>query len=76
MDLSGISRIAARETPSPTQQPTTARVVKVTIDGVWAAPLGDDIRHPIGPCRGVAAVNDIVLLVPTQERPWVIGGTP
>lgn len=56
--------------------PTTARVVRVD-GGIFAAPLDADTRHPIGPCRGPGVgpagvmVGDVVLLVWTNERPWI-----
>lgn len=60
-------RPARRDRP-----PATARVVKSTSQGVWVALLDDDTRHPIGPCRGLpASKGEIVLVVFTQERPWV-----
>lgn len=61
-------RPARRDRP-----PATARVVKRTNDGAWVAVLDDDTRHPIGPCRGLRpAVGTVVLVVWTQERPWVV----
>jgi hypothetical protein len=54
--------------------PVTGKVVKVDDAGAaWVAPLGSDPRHPVGPCRGSAgaAAGDVVLLVFTQERPWI-----
>lgn len=62
--------------------PATARVVRSDATGVWVAPLGGDVRHPIGPCRGGTRpasgggterlpVGTVVLLVWTTERPWI-----
>lgn len=61
--------------------PTTARVVRSDDSGVWVVPLGYDTRHPVGPCRGAWRPTEVgterlptgvvVLLVWTQERPWV-----
>lgn len=55
------------------EPPTTGRVVKVTSEGPWVVPLDGDERHPVGPCRGPAGVqrHDIVLLVYTDEAPWI-----
>lgn len=69
---------------SITRHPVTARVVRSDDTGVWAVPLGGDTRHPTGPCRGATRltgalvrerlpVGVVVLLVWTQERPWVAG---
>lgn len=73
--------------------PLTARVVRSDASGVWVAPLGGDVRHPVGPCRGAKRrkftdagdggtahrhdeleqlpTGTVVLLVFTDERPWV-----
>lgn len=53
--------------------PVTARVVRVDPSGVWAAPIDGDTRHPLGPCMGGAgcAVDDLVLIVQTDQGPWV-----
>ncbi|MBB3041029.1 hypothetical protein [Nocardioides soli] len=50
----------------------TAKVIRVD-GGIHAVALDDDERHPIGPCRGPAEVQvgDIVLLIETNELPWV-----
>lgn len=62
-----------RRTPAAiTRSPVTGRVTKVDDDGVWVVPLDGDMRVPIGPCRGTASVDDICLVVWTQERPWVL----
>lgn len=59
------------------REPVTARVVRAdpSADGGarWVVPLGADQRHPIGPCRGGAGVpvGAVVLLVWTDERPWI-----
>jgi hypothetical protein len=53
----------------------------VKIDGgVFVAPIDSDLRHPAGPCRGFldVVVGDVVLLIWTNERPWIAqkdGGT-
>ena len=58
---------------APQPQGWTARVVRVDASGVWVALLGEPMEHPIGPCRGVVPPADaVVLLVHTQEAPWVV----
>lgn len=70
--------------PRIVQEPVTGRVVRSDASGVWVVPLGGDTRHPVGPCRGGWRRNDagvlelvgvgvVVLIVWTQERPWVAG---
>lgn len=56
--------------------PQTALVVRSDDAGVWVAPVGSDARHPIGPCYGPlrTPVGALVILVWTQDRPWVFGG--
>ena len=76
MDLSAYDTPPRRtSTGEQDRSAYTAEVTRVDESGVWAVPLGDDKLHPIGPCRGTAAVGDLVLLVLTQEHPWVVGGT-
>jgi hypothetical protein len=58
--------------PKITRDPVTARVTRVDAEGVWAVPLGGDMRIPVGPCRGTAAVGDVCLVIWTQELPWVL----
>lgn len=55
--------------------PATGRVVRSDESGVWVAPLGSDVARPIGPCRGAVgiAVGTLVLLVQTDQGPWVAG---
>lgn len=69
MDLDQLATGKPRTIPRP---PVTGRVVKIA-GGVWVTPIGGDLRHPIGPCRGgvAAVVGDVVLLIFTQERPWI-----
>ncbi len=58
---------------APQPQGWTARVVRVDASGVWVALLGESMEHPIGPCRGITPPDDaLVLLVHTQEAPWVV----
>lgn len=61
--------------PKITREPVTGRVTKVDPDGVWVVPLGGDMRVPVGPCRGTAAVDDVCLIVWTQEQAWAISET-
>lgn len=70
MDLSGLRDLNDRATPAPVAY--TAKVIKTNAAGLWVAPLGEDIANTIGPCRGTAAVGDVVLVILTQERPWVL----
>lgn len=59
------------------RSPLTARVTKIDAEGgIWAAPVGGDHRTPVGPCRGSDLLKrgDVVLIVWTQERPWVLAG--
>lgn len=58
------------------RQPLTAVVAYIEDGEVYAAPLGGDLRSPIGPCRGGTglAVGDVCLLIWTQERPWALPG--
>ncbi|TIC78774.1 hypothetical protein [Nocardioides sp. GY 10127] len=61
-------------TPSAGDQaPVTAQIVRTDDSGVWAAQIGDDTRHPVGPCYGGAGlpVGTLVLLVDTDEGPWI-----
>ena len=73
--------VPARTPPAATTA-FTARVVRSDTTGVWVTPLGDDQRHPIGPCRGAHAPDGaggwqqlpagvLVLLVLTADGPWV-----
>lgn len=61
--------------PAITRGPVTGRVTKVDTQGVWVAPVGGDLRTPVGPCRGPAdiPVGTVVMVIYTQERPWVFG---
>ncbi|GAA4117389.1 hypothetical protein GCM10022215_17960 [Nocardioides fonticola] len=52
--------------------PVTARVVKVDPTGAWASPLGTSTDSPVGPCLGPSpAVGSVVLLVFTDDGPWI-----
>lgn len=54
--------------------PSTAKVTRADVDGVYVTALDDDTRFPIGPCRGPAglAVDDVVLLIWTDnDQPWI-----
>lgn len=64
--------------PRLDRPPATATVVRSDATGVWVAVLGADIRHPTGPCWGARdhtghqlAVGTVVLLVSTDQGPWV-----
>lgn len=59
--------------PAIRREPFTGRVTKVDASGVWVVALGDDLRTPVGPCRGSStiSVDQVCLVVWTQERPWV-----
>lgn len=61
--------------PAITRGPVTGRVTKVDAQGVWVVPVGGDLRTPVGPCRGPAdiPVGTVVMVIYTQERPWVFG---
>lgn len=61
--------------PGITRGPVTGRVTKVDAQGVWVVPVGGDLRTPVGPCRGPAdiPVGTVVMVIYTQERPWVFG---
>lgn len=61
--------------PAITRGPVTGRVTKVDTQGVWVVPVGGDLRTPVGPCRGPAdiPVGTVVMVIYTQERPWVFG---
>lgn len=67
------SLIEGRPAAAEPELPVTGRVVKVTTEGAFVVPLEADTRYPIGPCRGPGGVTegDVVLLVFTQDRPWV-----
>jgi hypothetical protein len=58
-----------------TPPPVTGTVVRADDSGVWVAPLDGDTRHPLGPCMGAGGcvVDDIVLLIQTDQGPWVAG---
>lgn len=67
----------SRATPTP----VTGTVIRGDQSGVYVAPLDDDTRHPIGPCRGgiVGTGADahqlrrgtVVLVVFTDAGPWI-----
>lgn len=61
--------------PAITRGPVTGRVTKVDTQGVWVVPIGGDLRTPVGPCRGPSdiPVGTVVMVIYTQERPWVFG---
>lgn len=61
--------------PAITRGPVTGRVTKVDAQGVWVVPVGGDLRTPVGPCRGPSdiPVGTVVMVIYTQERPWVFG---
>lgn len=87
MALSASTAAAAAGIPQPGTRgspPATARVIRSDTSGVWATPLGADTRHPYGPCRGAhrrdalgeleqLPVGTLVLLVLTDDGPWVAG---
>jgi hypothetical protein len=60
--------------PVPAPGGITARTTRVDASGVWVTPLGDDHRDQVwGPCRGIVPpAESVVLLIQTQERPWVV----
>ncbi len=77
MDLSGLVK-AANAQPS-TPDTLTALVVRADESGLWVVPLGDDPRHPIGPCLGgwtadggLAPPGSRVALTYTLDDPWVV----
>lgn len=82
MDHHGEPHVAgltpSRGLPTPPAGGITARTTRVDVSGVWVTPLGDDHRDQVwGPCRGVIppapeVTPTVVLLVQTQERPWVV----
>jgi hypothetical protein len=61
--------------PAINRGPVTGRVTKVDTQGVWVVPVGGDLRTPVGPCRGPSdiPVGTVVMVIYTQERPWVFG---
>lgn len=61
--------------PAIARGPVTGRVTRVDSQGVWVVPVGGDLRTPIGPCRGPSdiPVGTVVMVIYTQERPWVFG---
>lgn len=61
--------------PAITRGPVTGRVTRVDAQGVWVVPVGGDLRTPVGPCRGPSdiPVGTVVMVIYTQERPWVFG---
>lgn len=81
MDLTGAATATARATPAtPPQSTKTAQVVRSDESGLWVVPLGEDINHPIGPCKGGWTANGtrvppgaLVALVLTADGPWAIG---
>lgn len=58
--------------PKIAREPVTGKVTKIDADGIWVVPLEGDQRIPVGPCRGAdtVTVDDVCLVVWTQERPW------
>lgn len=69
-----LDSLGGRRTPRRTDdRPVTAEVVLVDDTGIHVAPLGADTAQPVGPCRGPAlTVGDLVLLVWTDDGPWVV----
>lgn len=70
-DLSSIRRGVGL----PDEPPVTGIVTRVDASGIWAVELDGDRRTPDGPCRAPVddlEVGDVVLIVRTSERPWVI----
>ncbi len=61
--------------PAIARGPVTGRVTRVDGQGVWVVPVDGDLRTPIGPCRGPSdiPVGTVVMVIYTQERPWVFG---
>ena len=61
--------------PAIQRTPVTGRVTKVDSQGVWVVPVDGDLRTPIGPCRGPSDIplGTVVMVIYTQERPWVFG---
>ncbi|XBB66871.1 tail fiber protein [Nocardioides sp. WV_118_6] len=76
MGLDAFDQLRGRP-PKITHEPTTARITKIDTDGMWVVPIGGDLTVPVGPCPLVdgLAVNDLCLLVFTQERPWAYAPT-
>lgn len=73
MDLTNLDQLGKAKDTTVVEGNHTARVVRVNASGVFVVPLGEDIDFIVGPCRGqVPDVGDIVLLVHTQERPWIL----
>lgn len=79
LDLAGFAG-AAQSAPQSAPDTFTAVVVRADESGLWVAPVGDDTRHPIGPCRGGWTPNGtrfppgaVVMLVFTADGPWVVG---
>lgn len=80
MDLSGFAAAAGGSGQQSTAEVLTAVVVRADESGLWVAPVDDDPRHPVGPCRGGYTGNGtrvppgaVVALVMTPEGPWAIG---
>lgn len=79
--MSGIDILLNNRTPpvsstrGSSRPPVTGRVVRSDETGTWVAPIDGDQRHPLGPCRGPSdlEVGTIVMVISTQERPWVFG---
>lgn len=79
LDLSGFAG-AAKSEPTAIPDTFTAIVVRADESGLWVAPVGDDRRHPVGPCKGGWTPNGtrvppgaLVMLTHTAEGPWVVG---
>ncbi|MFW6776065.1 hypothetical protein ACOACO_17410 [Nocardioides sp. CPCC 205120] len=77
-----LRQLASGRPPSIERPPSTGVVVRSDRSGVWVARIDDDTRDPIGPCRGGRRygaggvlerlpVGTPVLLVWTDERPWI-----
>lgn len=78
MDLSGLTQASAKVAPATAL--FTAQVVRADESGLWVIPLGEDPRHPYGPCKGGWTANGtrvppgaLVALVMTDDGPWAIG---
>jgi hypothetical protein len=78
VDLTGI--VASARAEPAERDVITAQVVRADESGLWVVPIGDDPRHPVGPCRGGYTANGtrvppgaLVALVMTDDGPWAIG---
>lgn len=78
--LAALETLAGRRPPPSNLTPYTAVVVRVEnvgdSIGAYVARLGEDTRHPSGPCWGphvveAIAADDVVLVVPTVDGLWI-----